>query len=99
MTVYPSDIAISGKPESRLRARFILMTGLVTAAAHATTQAEAQKLEDRIEALVADKPAPASRDAALAKIDASLAGLDIPIEDWDILFRLRIQAERDLLRG
>jgi hypothetical protein len=99
VTVYPSDIAISGKTEARLRARFVLMTGLVTADAHATTQAEAQKLEDRIEGLLADKPPAATRDEALAKIDATLARLDIPTEDWDILFRLRIQAERDLLRG
>lgn len=99
VTVYPSDIAISGKTEARLRARFVLMTGLVTAAAHATTQAEAQKVEDRIERLVADRPTAAARDAELKKIDATLEALDIPTEDWDILFRLRIQAERDLLRG
>jgi hypothetical protein len=99
VTVYPSDIAISGKAEARLRARFILMTGLVTAAAHATTQAEAQKLEDRIERLLAERPATTAREAALSKIDASLTGLDIPTDDWDILFRLRIQTERDLLRG
>ena len=99
VTVYPSDIAIRGTTEARLRARFILMTGLVTAAAHATTQAEAQKLEDRIERLVAERPAPTARDEALAGIDRTLAGLDIPTEDWDTLFRLRIQAERDLLKG
>ena len=99
VTVYPSDIAISGNAEARLRARFVLMTELVTADAHATTQAEAQKVEDRIEQLVTAKPSRATWDAELSAIDATLAGLDIPTEDWDILFRLRIQAERDLLRG
>ena len=74
-------------------------TELVTADAHATTQAEAQKVEDRIEQLVTAKPSRATWDAELSAIDATLAGLDIPTEDWDILFRLRIQAERDLLRG
>ena len=99
VTVYPSDIAISGKAEARLRARFVLMTDLVTADAHATTQAEAQKLEDRIEKLVTAKPPRTAREEELAAIDETLAGLDIPTEDWDILFRLRIQAERDLLRA
>jgi hypothetical protein len=99
VTVYPSDIAISGTAELRLRARFVLMTGLVTAAAHATTQAEAQTVEDHIERLVAEKPAAPARDRALSRIDAKLTNLDIPTEDWDILFRMRIQAERDLLRG
>ena len=98
MTVYPSDIAISGKTGPRLRARFSLMTGLVTAAAHATTQDEAQKLEDGIHRLLADDPPAPLRDERLASIDATLARLDIPTEDWDVLFRLRIQAERDLLR-
>lgn len=98
VTVYPSDIAISGETESRLRARFVLMTGLTTAAAHATTQAEAQKVEDRIESLLAERPSASARDDGLARIDATLARLEIPTEDWDILFRLRIQAERDLLR-
>ena len=98
VTVYPSDIAISGKTEARLKARFVLMTGLVTAAAHATTQAEGQKVEDRIERLATSKPAATARDEELAKIDVMLAGLDIPTEDWDVLYRLRIQAERDLLR-
>lgn len=99
ITVYPSDIAISGKAEARLRARFVVMTGLITAAAHATTQPEAQNLEDRIERVLTDKPSGAARDKAFAEIDVALAALDIPTEDWDIVFRLRIQAERDLLRS
>jgi hypothetical protein len=40
----------------------------------------------------------AAADDRLAAIDDTLTKLDIPAEDWDILFRLRLQAERDILR-
>jgi MFS family permease len=98
VTIYPSDIAISGADKERLRTRAMLMTGLVTAAAHATTHAESQKVEDRIEELARSAPPAARRDEELAALDATLAELDIPTEDWDILLRLRLQGERDLLR-
>ena len=99
VTIYPSDIAISGADAERLRTRAVLMTRLVTAAAHATTHAESQKVEDRIEELVRSAPPAPKRDEELAALDATLARLDIPAEDWDILLRLRLQGERDLLRA
>ena len=34
----------------------------------------------------------------LAEIDELLVGLQVPPADWDILYRLRLQAERDVLR-
>ncbi len=98
VTVFPSDIAISGRTEARLAARAVLMTRLVTAAAHSTTNDESQKVEDRIERLVTSRPSSAKAGDGLAAIDKTLEQLDIPAEDWDILFRLRLQAERDLLR-
>jgi hypothetical protein len=33
----------------------------------------------------------------VAAIDDELARLDVPTGDWDVLFRLRLQAERDVL--
>ena len=98
VTIYPSDIAISGAEKKRLRARAVLMTALVTADAHSTTHAESQKVEDRIEELVRSAPPAVKRDEELAALDATLAELDIPSEDWDVLLRLRMQGERDLLR-
>ena len=99
VTVFPSDIAISGKLEVRLAVRAILMTHLVTAAAHSTTNDESQKVEDSIGRLAKSRPDRAKADEELKAIDDTLTTLDIPAEDWDILFRLRLQAERDLLRG
>ena len=34
---------------------------------------------------------------ALRSIDRSLLELDIPTDEWDILYRLRLQVERDAL--
>jgi hypothetical protein len=96
--IYPSDIVVSGKPAERLLARAAIMTSLAQAAAHFTTSAESQRVEDRIEVIA--RPTTPTLDA-LAEVDAidgELARLDVPAGDWDILFRLRLQAERDVLR-
>ena len=76
--VYPSDIAISGSTTERTRARAAILSRLATTSAHMTTSAEAQKVEDQLEAMSAargraggpldagieDRPRPGRRDAA-----------------------------------
>lgn len=96
--VYPSDIVISGTPELRLLARAALMTSLAQAAAHFTTSAESQKVEDRLE--VIGRPSTPIGDALaeVEAVDRELARLDVQPSDWDVLLRLRLQAERDVLR-
>ena len=100
--VYPSDIAISGPTRDRTRARAAILSRLATTAAHLTTSEEAQKVEDELEKLANDGRAsggvlgPSAR-AALDEIDAKLLELAIPTDEWDILYRLRLQVERDLL--
>lgn len=95
--VYPSDVVISGPPAERMRARAALMTGLARTAAHFTTSAESQRVEDRLERAVDPRIARQTALADVASIDGELACLDVPTEDWDVLFRLRLQAERDVL--
>jgi hypothetical protein len=102
--VYPSDIAISGPTRDRTRARAAIMSRLATTSAHLTTSAEAQKVEDLIEKLATPgrAAAPASPDvtrAAFRPIDELLLDLAVPTDEWDILYRLRVQVERDLLAG
>ena len=46
--VYPSDIAISGPTRERTRARAAIISDFATTAAHLTTSAEAQEVEDQI---------------------------------------------------
>ncbi len=99
VAVFPSDIAIRGTPSARIAARAVLMTKVATTAAHLTTSAESQKLEDRIQAVAASGRAPRKAMADLVEIDSALNRLDVPQADWDVLLRLRIQAERDVLRA
>jgi hypothetical protein len=96
--VYPSDIVVSGKPRERLLARAAIMTSLVQAPAHFTISAESQKVEDRIEVIARPSTPTFDALAEVEAIDRDLAGLDVPPSDWDTLFRLRLQAERDVLR-
>ena len=110
--LYPSDISISGGKLQVARARAAIASRLVATAAWLTTSAEAQEIEARLERLSgADRPggtpggraeAPSGRrDAAaeLASIDEALAVLVVPHEEWEVLYRERLQVERDLLAG
>ena len=96
--VYPSDIVVSGKPEQRLLARAAIVTSLARSAAHFTLSAESQKVEDRLEVIARPSTPTLDALAEVEAIDNDLARLDVPSGDWEILFRLRLQAERDVLR-
>lgn len=102
--IYPSDIAIAGTTRMRTRARAAILARLATTAAHQTTSAEAQEVEDRLLRLAraGGTAGQLSRDearVAFEVIDSDLLDLEIPTDEWDILFRLRLQFERDLLAG
>ena len=101
--IYPMDILISGKPDLVARARAAMASRLTTSAAHLTVSAEAQAVEDRLAAIGrATEPdgGPARFDAAAAaafeEIDQALATIRIPYEEWEVLYRQRLQVERDL---
>ena len=108
--LYPSDIAIAGKKYAVARARAAIATRLTSTAASMTTSAEAQDVEARLEAL--SRPAAAGAEpgsdgpvdlaaasATLASIDQDLAILEISHDEWEILYRQRLQVERDMLAG
>lgn len=102
--VYPSDIAISGTDRVRTRARAAIAARLVASTAHLTTTAEGQRIEDALRDLAASRrrSAPAtgdSLDRAFEPIDEQLLDIEVPTDEWDLLYRLRLQAERDLLIG
>ena len=106
--IYPSDIAISAPARRRTRARAAVLSRLTATPAHLATSAEAQAIEDRLAKLAA---APATGRAATSgaavgraraafrRLDDALLDLEIPSDEWDVLFRERLQVERDLLLG
>jgi hypothetical protein len=104
--IYPMDLLISGKPELLARARAAMASRLTTTAAHLTVSAEAQAVEDRLTALAAGTDGAGERPrfdaaaaAAFASIDETLATTVIPYDEWEVLYRQRLQVERDLRAG
>jgi hypothetical protein len=105
--IYPMSLLVSGKPDLVNRARAALASRLTTTAAYMTTTEESQQVEDRLAALHpgADtgpaKPPRFDEAAAaeLAAIDEQLADLPIEHEEWEVLYRMRLQVERDLRAG
>jgi hypothetical protein len=101
--VYPSDLLVSGKPQDVARARAAMASRLVTSAAYLTITAEGQAIEDRLAALArpldADSGPPRFDDhvrAELEAIDGQLATAPVSYEEWEVLYRQRLQVERDL---
>jgi hypothetical protein len=104
--IYPMDILISGKPDDVTRARAAMASRLTTSAAHLTVTAEAEAIEDRLTALAkgsGDATHPPRFDVAaaaeFAAIDEALATIRVPYEEWEVLYRQRLQVERDLRAG
>lgn len=103
--VHPSDLAITGPKRDLGRARAAIASRLASSEAYLTTDAEAQRLEDRltdlakrVEGLRAD-PGAGDRGVrnGLAEVDRALESGDLPFDDWQIVARIRLQVERDLL--
>lgn len=95
--VYPSDVAISGQKAQVARARAAIADRLTHAPAYLTMSEEAEKVEDGLTAVAASDAPLAERRAALRTIDTTLASLTIPFDEWETLYRERLQIERDML--
>ena len=97
--VYPSDLAISGKRAEVARARAVITSKLAEAPAYLTTTAESQKFEDELERLGvgAAERRPEQVLRHVHALDERLARLAVPYEEWETLYRLRLQLERDAL--
>jgi hypothetical protein len=101
--IHPSDVAMVGDKESVARARAAIADRLTKTEAYLTVAEEAQEIEDELRRMRGiDAADPSARDEALDQlrgIDARLARLVVPHEEWEILYRQRLQIERDLLRA
>ena len=92
VTLHPSDIAISGKRDDVARARAAIATRVTFTAAYMTTAKESQQVEDVLLA-ISEGRAPAG---AMGAVDDRLARLTIPHDEWEVLYRQRLQVERDV---
>ena len=92
VTLHPSDIAISGKKQDVARARAAIATRVTFTAAYMTTAKESQQVEDVLLA-ISEGRAPAG---AMGAVDDRLARLTIPHDEWEVLYRQRLQVDRDL---
>jgi hypothetical protein len=99
--IYPMDLLISGKPDLVMRARAATASRLTTAAAHLTVSAEAEAIEDRLTSIAHGRGVPSGGGVGqeFAEIDEQLATIRIPYEEWEVLYRQRLQVERDILRN
>ena len=98
ITLHPSDVAIAGSEESVARSRAAVADRLTRTEAYLTTTEEAQQIEDALREL-RDPSDPQEALRALPALDERLSRLTVPYEEWEVLYRQRLQVERDLLRG
>jgi hypothetical protein len=104
--VYPSDLAISGTKTLVARSRAVIAAKLTESPAYMATTAEAERVEDDIRALAGGVTAAAEGrgemprlelQARLDELDRQLVGLSIDFDEWETLYRERLQVERNLL--
>lgn len=101
--VYPSDVAIRGTRHAVARARAAIADRLTDSPAYLTVSAEAERVEDDLRRLArraqsldaAEQPRAIDR---LAELDERIAALTVPFDEWETVYRERLQIERDALR-
>ena len=94
--LYPSDVAMVGKKELVARARAAIAMRLAFAEVYMTSAKESEQIEDRLVDLSGASHVSATDFRAL---DAQLASLAVPYDDWQTLYRLRLQVELRHRRG
>ncbi|HET9345105.1 MAG TPA: hypothetical protein VFO05_05320 [Candidatus Limnocylindrales bacterium] len=90
--VYPSDIALLGEKAVVARARAAIVARLTLTEAYLTSAEETQKVEDRLADLGKARPGTVPA-GVFRQIDEELAALTVPYDDWETLYRLRLQVE------
>jgi hypothetical protein len=101
VVLHPSDLVISGRETAAARARAIVAEHVVFTPAYLTWDKEANELEDRMRAVwsARDTRPSAELRAQLKAIAARLRELEVPYEEWEVLFREFLLLERALREG
>ena len=96
--LHPSDLVISARKGAAARARAVLAERLVFTPAHLTWDKEANEIEDRLVAIWKARDAQPARvpRRALDDVRRAVAEMEIPYEEWEVLFREMLLVERAL---
>jgi hypothetical protein len=96
--LHPSDLVISAREGTAARARAVLAERLVFTPAHLTWSKEANEIEDRLVAIWRARNAESLTvpRRALAEVERDVRELEIPYEEWEVLFREMLLVERAL---
>jgi hypothetical protein len=99
--LHPADLVISGRALQAARVRAVLAERLTVTKAYLTWDKQANDLEDRIRAIWSDVAAGRHEAAAAAAavVHAQVQRLQVPYEEWEILFRQALLVEREVLRA
>jgi hypothetical protein len=95
--VYPSDVAIAGAKGAVATARAAIADELTESPAYLTASAEAQRIEDALREIARQPEGPVVALERVRRLDEELAGLTVPFDEWETVYRERLQVERDLL--
>ena len=98
--LHPSDMVISGATKDAARARAIIAEHLTFTRAYLTWDKEANEIEDALRRIFESVQGGAGVDA-LARVRAleqRMQKLTLPYEEWEVLFRQKLQVERAALR-
>ena len=84
ITVHPMDLSLGGKPTVLARARAALVRELSFTEAYQTWTKEAQQIEDALMRA-------AKGEGSVETIARQLATIDLPFEEWEIVYRILLQ--------
>ncbi|HEV8144235.1 MAG TPA: hypothetical protein VGQ77_15345 [Methylomirabilota bacterium] len=98
--LHPSDMVISGRPTTAARARAAIAAQLPFTRAYLTWDAEANEIEDALRRVWHSVEGGAGHDALarLRALETRMDRLTLPYEEWEVLFRQKLQVERAALR-
>jgi hypothetical protein len=84
MTIHPMDLSLTGKTRALARARSAIVRQLTFTHAYQTWTKEAQKIEDDLLAAAEDR-------LDLEPIGHRVNTVDVPFEEWEVLYRMLLQ--------
>lgn len=100
VVVYATNVGILGTAEEGFRARAAVERELAFSQAYLTWSAESQHLEERLRRLYRDRGGDVEQfGEALQKLQGEVDAAPLASDEWNLLYRLRLQLEREARTG